>query len=105
MTRVPLRPGEASSWSILFTPARGGGFLVTLAFATFALFPIRAQEPPVIPVGLDCYRLWDHWADQRIGQRAYMRSTFDRTGGNNGSDAGNYLFQPSDDASVPLDVE
>ena len=32
-----------------------------------------ADEPPVIPVGLDAYRMWDHWADQRIGQRTYMR--------------------------------
>ena len=59
----------------------------------------------MIPVGLDAYRMWDHWADQRIGERAYMRSTYDRTGGNYDSDSGNFLFQPSDEASVPLDVE
>ena len=67
--------------------------------------PAEAQQPPVIPVGLDAYRMWDHWADQKIGERAYMQSTFDRTGGNIGSDAGNYLFQVEDDVSVPLDVE
>ncbi|HEY0255940.1 MAG TPA: DUF2961 domain-containing protein, partial [Candidatus Methylacidiphilales bacterium] len=74
-------------------------------FAMSAFVPVRAEEPPVIPVGLDAYRMWDHWADQRIGERAYMRSTCDCTGGNVGSDAGNFLFQLSDDASVPLDVE
>ena len=35
-------------------------------------------EPPTIPVGLDAYRQWDRWPVQRIGQRAYMRSTYDR---------------------------
>ena len=30
---------------------------------------------PVIPVGLDSYRMWDKWPQQRIGVRAYMRST------------------------------
>jgi hypothetical protein len=76
-----------------------------ISFATLALVPVCAQEPPVIPVGLDCYRLWDHWADQRIGERSYMRGTYDRTGGNIDNDASNYLFQLSDTASVPIDVE
>jgi hypothetical protein len=39
-------------------------------------------EPPTIPVGLDAYRQWERWPYQRIGARAYMRSTYDRTGGN-----------------------
>jgi hypothetical protein len=76
-----------------------------LALLALALLPVEAQEPPVLPVGLDAYRMWDHWADQRIGERAYMRSTYDRTGGNVDSDASNFLFQLSNDASVPLDVE
>ena len=33
------------------------------------------QGPPVIPVELDCYRMWDQWSTRRIGARAYMRST------------------------------
>lgn len=45
-----------------------------------------AQEPPVIPAGLDAYRQWERWPYQRIGARAYMRSTYDRTGGNEGAD-------------------
>jgi hypothetical protein len=76
-------------------------WFVGLLFAGCAL--ARADEMPVLPVGWDAYRMWDHWADQRIGQRAYMRSTYDRAGGN--GDAGYFLFQTSDTASVPLDVE
>jgi hypothetical protein len=61
------------------------------------------DSTPALPVGWDAYRMWDHWPDQRIGARAYMRSTSDRSGGND--DAGNFLFQTSDTASVPLDIE
>lgn len=63
-----------------------------------------AQEQP-IPVGLDAYRQWDHWPDQRIGMRAYMRSTYDRSGGNEGADASHFLYKLSDDFNVTLDVE
>jgi hypothetical protein len=47
----------------------------------FAL-AIAAGPPPVVPVGADAYRLWERWPYQRIGVRAYMRSTYDRQGGN-----------------------
>jgi hypothetical protein len=46
-------------------------FLLLSAFA-------RTDEPPVIPVGFDAYRLWDRWPQQRIGARAYMRRTTGR---------------------------
>ena len=52
-----------------------------------------AEEPPVIPVGLDAYRMWDRWPYQRIGARAYLRSTYDRAGGNEGADASHFLYQ------------
>jgi hypothetical protein len=77
--------------------------------ALFLLVPGRASaapaddSSPALPVGWDAYRQWDHWADQRIGQRAYLRSTYDRSGGNN--DASNFLFQTSDTANVALDLE
>src|ERR1035441_1034921 len=45
-----------------------------------------------IPVGLDAYRMWDRWPYQRIGVRAYMRSTYDRAGGNERADASHFLF-------------
>ena len=40
-----------------------------------------AEDLPPIPVGMDTYPSWDRWANQRIGMRAYMRSTYDRRGG------------------------
>ena len=65
----------------------------------------REAEPPVIPVGLDAYRMWERWAFQRIGARATMRSTYDRTGGNRTADASHFLYQERDDFNVTLDVE
>jgi len=48
--------------------------------------------------------MWDRWPQQRIGQRAYMRSTYDRSGGNEGADASHFLRQAADDFNVTLDV-
>ena len=67
--------------------------------------PVRAGEPPVIPVGLDTYRMWDRWPYVRIGARTYMRSTYDRRGGNEGADASHFLYQLADDKNVSLDVQ
>jgi hypothetical protein len=63
-----------------------------------------ALGPPVIPVGFDAYRMWDRWPYQRIGARAYMRSTYDRQGGNHMADASHFLYQERDDFNVTLDV-
>jgi hypothetical protein len=65
----------------------------------------RAEELPTVPVGLDAYRQWDKWPQQRIGVRAYMRSTYDRAGRNEGADASHFLYQKADDFNVTLDVE
>jgi hypothetical protein len=73
-------------------------FLLLVAAAAIA------DEPPVIPVGLDAYRMWDQWPYQRIGARTYMRSTYDRRGGNEGADASHFLYQLADDYNVTLDV-
>lgn len=73
--------------------------LIAAACGCFA-----ADEPPVIPVGADAYRQWDRWPVQRIGARAYMRSTYDRRGGNEGADAAHFLYQLRDDFNVTLDV-
>lgn len=77
------------------------------ALLTIALFSrtLLAQEPPVISVGLDAYRQWDRWAYQRIGARAYMRSTYDRRGGNEGADASHFLYQLAENKNVTLDIE
>lgn len=45
--------------------------------------------------GLDAYRQWARMYRVRIGTRTYMRSTYDRSGGNEGVDASHF---------VPLDV-
>jgi hypothetical protein len=60
---------------------------------------------PEIPVGIDAYTMWDRWPCQRIGARAYMRSTYDRAGGNEGADASHFLYQEAEDFNVSLDVE
>jgi hypothetical protein len=86
--------------------------VLTVAFATTALAAgaqlpqqqQRSAQPPVVPIGLDAYRMWDRWPYQRIGVRAYMRSTYDRTGGNHTADASHFLYQEADDFNVTLDV-
>lgn len=65
----------------------------------------QAGELPAIPVGLDAYRQWDRWPSQRVGARAYMRSTYDRVGNNETADASHFLYQTADDFNVTLDVE
>ena len=65
----------------------------------------RGAEPPAVPVGFDAYRQWEKWPFQRIGVRAYMRSTYDRRGGNEAADASHFLYQLADDNNVTLDVE
>ena len=77
----------------------------TLLACVLLCLPALAAEPPVIPVGLDAYRQWDRWPCQRIGARAYMRSTYDRRGGNEGADASHFLYQLADDCNVTLDVQ
>ena len=63
-----------------------------------------SSEPPVVPVGLDAYRMWDRLPYHRIGVRAYMRSTYDRQGNNRTADASHFLYQESDAFNVSLDV-
>lgn len=49
-------------------------------------------EVPTIPAGSDAYLRWSDWALQRIGVRPYMRSTYDRRGGDEGADASHFLY-------------
>jgi hypothetical protein len=65
---------------------------------------VPTAATPVIPVGLDAYRRWEDWPVQRIGVRAYMRSTYDRKGGNERADASHYLYHLAEDKNVTLDV-
>ena len=64
----------------------------------------QSTEPPMIPVVLDAYRMWDRLPYHRIGVRAYMRSTYDREGNNRTADASHFLYQESNDFNVTLDV-
>ncbi len=98
MCAIPLNPRSAGSRGPLVLSA------LLLAGAPLAAAP-PGEGPPVIPIGLDCYRMWDQWPNQRIGARAYMRSTYDRTGGNEAADSSHFLFQLADDFNVTLDVE
>jgi len=64
-----------------------------------------AQQPPTIPIGLDAYRKWDQLPLQRIGERAYMVSTYMREGGNRAADSRNFLWMgKNEDYSVTMDV-
>ncbi|MCC6491835.1 MAG: DUF2961 domain-containing protein, partial [Pirellulales bacterium] len=74
-----------------------------------ALSPAARAEPsgealPVVPVGDDAYLQWERLPYHRIGVRAYMRSTYDRTGGNRDADASHFLYQQADDFNVTLDA-
>jgi len=63
--------------------------------------PSIDTDQPIIQVGLDAYRHWDRWPYLRLGTRVSMRSTYDRTGGND--DASNFVrLEP--DRAVPLEV-
>ncbi len=64
----------------------------------------KSDKSATIPIGLDAYRMWDQWPVQRIGARAYMRSTYDRSGGNESADASHFLFMKEEDYNVTLDV-
>src|SRR5205085_10352755 len=87
------RPGRRSIPMTLHTRVAllAGGLLLSLSAGA------AADEPPEIPVGLDAYRLWERWPYQRVGARAYLRSTYDRAGGNEGADASHFLYQQADD--------
>jgi hypothetical protein len=80
--------------------------LVVMLFAACA----SAQEvkspsprPPQIPFGLDAFTQWERWAYLRIGVRCYMRSTFDRMGGNDNADAAHFIRQIDDTHNVAMD--
>jgi hypothetical protein len=91
--------------------ARGAAWLVAaLTLVLFLAAPVRAQEAPtgaapapMIPIGYDAFLQWDRWPYLRLGVRAYMRSTFDRNGGNHNADAAHFLHQLDGGLNVALD--
>src|SRR5688572_5014758 len=76
----------AKLWFPIMLPNRLACALTLLA-TVFNCASLSGEELPTIPVGLDAYRQWDRWPQQRIGARAYMRSTYDRQGRNHSADA------------------
>ena len=68
---------------------------------------VAAEElgnvPPQIPIGVDAIQQWQRWPYLRIGVRCYMRSTFDRSGGNDNADAAHFIRQLDDSHNVALD--
>lgn len=114
MPMALLRRGKRRSNSrLMMVKTKFSGIIVLWFLFSFFTGTTFAQNistnsfaaAPVIPLGLDAYRQWAHWPYQRIGMRAYMRSTYDRTGGNEGGDASHFLYQLADDNNVTLDVE
>jgi hypothetical protein len=79
--------------------------LISTLIFPLGIGTVLAAETPVIPTGSDAYRMWDRWANQRIGVRAYMRSTYDRQGGNERADAAHFLYQLAPDYNVTLDLQ
>jgi hypothetical protein len=58
---------------------------------------------PPVPFLYDAYRQWDRWPYLSIGTRTYLRSTYDRSGGNEGADASHFV-RTSADRAMALDV-
>ncbi len=80
-------------------------FVVIALVAALGLSAQTQKKEPAIPIGLDAYRQWDRWPEQRIGMRTYMLSTYDRSGANEGADASHFLYQLSDNFNVSMDIE
>src|SRR6266513_2606218 len=62
-----------------------------------------SAQPPPIPFGIDAITQWQRWPYLRVGVRCYMRSTFDRSGGNDNADAAHFIRQIDDTHNVALD--
>src|SRR5580704_14407474 len=102
-TAKAWRNGRACHYIARHLEGRGPAFwaLVLWVWIVPAALAAAPAVPAVIPVGADAYLRWDLWPYQRIGARTYMRSTYDRTGGN--SDASHFLYQQRDDFNVTVD--
>ena len=101
---IPNVPARERLAAILKSLRFFGILAACLPIAAAVVAAAPRDEPPVIPIGFDAYRMWDRWPYQRIGARAYMRSTYDRAGGNEGADASHFLFQSAPDFNVTLDI-
>ncbi len=100
--RLPCAVTGATDSTPTTRPMTPRNFLLCLALAASAC---TAADLPVIPIGLDAYRQWERWPLQRLGVRAYMRSTYDRKGGNERADAAHFLYQLAENKNVTLHIE
>ncbi|MEZ5038710.1 MAG: DUF2961 domain-containing protein [Saprospiraceae bacterium] len=83
-------------------------YCLPILLLALTVTPGKTQEStsiPIIPIGQDAYLQWDRIPYLRLGMRAYMRSTYDRTGNNRRADASHYLYQEADNFNVSLDVK
>jgi hypothetical protein len=62
------------------------------------------RDIPPVDVGYDAYRHIERLPYLKLGVRAFMRSTYDRWGGNEGADASHFLRQEAPDRNVTLDA-
>ncbi|MBK7396173.1 MAG: DUF2961 domain-containing protein [Myxococcales bacterium] len=85
------------------TPTDGESDVVLTDTGAVDAAPAGALPP--LPVGLDAIRRWDLWPLIRRGMRTYLRSTYDRAGGNESADAAHHLHQRADGVVVPLALE
>ena len=80
-------------------------YLSTAILIKVSIILAQPHSPPIIPIGEDAYLQWHLLPYQRIGVRAYMRSTYDREGNNRRADASHYLYQDSETFNVTLDAQ
>jgi hypothetical protein len=103
-----LALGAACSRPALFAGARGSSADASAdARASDAAIEAPSSPPPplpAIPIGLEAYRQWDRLPTLRLDTRTVMRSTFDRSGGNEAADASHFLREAPDGTFVAADV-
>src|SRR3954470_3700961 len=97
------RGGQEKQGQTLFPFLLGVLCVLGDCVTVFAGQDSQTTEPPPIPFGLDAITQWDHWPYLRIGVRCYMRSTFDRSGGNDNADAAHFIRQLNDTHNIVLD--
>jgi hypothetical protein len=95
----PADAGEIRAHDAGATGEAGAGADADLAQSDASL-----TEVPRLPVGYAAFRELARLPVVRIGQRAYMTSTYDRSGGNEGADASHFLRQESATFNVALDT-
>jgi hypothetical protein len=86
----------------------GWSQLLTAAGFALAAFSCGASErsvaSPQLAIGADAYLDFEHMYRPKLGVRSWLRSTYDRNGGNEAADSGHFLRAEADAFYVTLDV-